>query len=111
MVLVAARQDDDLVVARKLFRSGSDGLGGDKAADLGFVGTPQSINTDALDTLLDAGLVPVIAPIGVGASDRQTYNINADTVAGAVASAVGASRRPPPRGGLARRRLFVLCQW
>src|SRR5262247_1844525 len=62
-----------------------------KTIDLGFVGDPEMVNAQALKTLAAGGLVPVIAPIGYG-EDGQTYNINADTAAGAIAAAVGASR-------------------
>ncbi len=63
----------------------------ERAVDLGFVGEPAAIDCSVLKTISDAGMIPVISPIGVGA-DGQTYNINADTMAGAVAAALGASR-------------------
>ena len=61
--------------------------------DLGFVGEPTRVDPKLVRRLLesDADWVPVIAPIGV-AEDGQTYNVNADTVAGAVAGALGAKR-------------------
>jgi acetylglutamate kinase len=59
--------------------------------DLGFVGEPDDVDTRILDTISRAGMIPVVAPIGVGA-DGQTYNINADTMAGALAIATGAER-------------------
>lgn len=61
--------------------------------DLGFVGEPTKVDPKLVRRLLesDADWVPVIAPIGV-AEDGQTYNVNADTVAGAVAGALGAKR-------------------
>ena len=59
--------------------------------DLGFVGEPQQIASPVLDTFKQSDMIPVIAPIGVG-SRGETYNINADTVAGAVAAAVKATR-------------------
>jgi acetylglutamate kinase len=59
--------------------------------DLGFVGEPRRVDPQVLTSLEQAGMIPVIAPIGVG-ENGETYNINADTVAGAVAAAVGASR-------------------
>jgi acetylglutamate kinase len=59
--------------------------------DLGFVGEPDDVDTRILDTISNAGMIPVVAPIGVGA-DGQTYNINADTMAGALAIATGAER-------------------
>ncbi len=59
--------------------------------DLGFVGEPQAVAAGVLDTFRQSDIIPVIAPIGVGASG-ETYNINADTVSGAVAAAVKATR-------------------
>ena len=59
--------------------------------DLGYVGEPDVIDTSLLDTLSGAGLIPVIAPIAIG-PDGETYNINADTMAGAIAAALGAAR-------------------
>ncbi len=59
--------------------------------ELGLVGRPDAIDTTIVDGLFSIGAIPVIAPIGVG-KDSQTYNINADTVAGAISSALGADR-------------------
>jgi acetylglutamate kinase len=59
--------------------------------ELGFVGEPDDVDTRILDTISKAGMIPVVAPIGVGA-DGKTYNINADTMAGAIAIATGAER-------------------
>ena len=59
--------------------------------DLGFVGEPDDIDTRVIDTISRAGMIPVVAPIGVGA-DGHTYNVNADTMAGALAIATGAER-------------------
>ncbi len=59
--------------------------------DLGFVGRPVHVNSSILDVLAKSRMIPVIAPIAIG-HDRQTYNVNADTFAGAVASSVGAKR-------------------
>jgi len=55
------------------------------------VGEPKSVDTSVIKTISDAGMIPVIAPIAVG-EDGQTYNINADTMAGAIAAALGAAR-------------------
>ena len=63
----------------------------ERALDLGFVGEPEFVDVRVIHALTGAGLIPVIAPVGVG-EDGQTYNINADTVAGAVAGALGARR-------------------
>ena len=62
-----------------------------KPVDLGFVGEPEKINPEVLRTIINSDLIPVIAPIGVGAKG-ETYNINADTVAGSVAGAMKAAR-------------------
>lgn len=85
-------KDGGLIQASKLRRTSRDAQSGtDKVLDLGFVGEPQQINPRILTALEQSGMVPVIAPIGVGAGG-ETYNINADTVAGAIAAALGASR-------------------
>jgi len=63
----------------------------ERAIDLGFVGEPQFIDRQVIDTISAAGMIPVVAPIGLG-DDGQTYNINADTMAGAIAAALGAAR-------------------
>src|SRR5690606_41590447 len=64
----------------------------EQVLDLGFVGEPTRIQTKVLQAFHGTEIVPVIAPIGVG-NDGQTYNINADTAAGAVAAALGARDR------------------
>jgi acetylglutamate kinase len=85
-------KDGGLIRARKLTRTRRDPDSAiERVLDLGFVGEPEHINVRLLHALTGAGLIPVIAPVGVGA-DGQTYNINADTVAGAVAGALQATR-------------------
>ena len=85
-------KDGNLVVARKLERLKHDpNTGAASVVDFGFVGEPETINPEVLHTILRSDLIPVIAPIGVG-SKGETYNINADTVAGAVAGAMHAAR-------------------
>ena len=85
-------KDANLIRARKLTRTKVDPDSNiEKVLDLGFVGEPEAINATVLETLRNSAIIPVIAPIGVG-EDGQTYNINADTVAGAVAGAVKAAR-------------------
>ncbi len=85
-------KDGDLIVARRLERTVRDPDSNiEKVLDLGFVGEPERINPHLLETFGRSDIIPVIAPIGVGA-DGATYNINADTVAGAIASAVRASK-------------------
>jgi acetylglutamate kinase len=85
-------KDGNLIKARKLRRSKKDpGSNIEKILDLGFVGEPEDVNPHILKTLEESDIIPVIAPIGVGSSG-ETYNINADTSAGAIASALGAAR-------------------
>ena len=63
----------------------------ERVLDLGFVGDPSHIDPTVLNKFAAADIIPVIAPIGLG-EEGQTFNINADTVAGAVASAIGAAK-------------------
>lgn len=85
-------KDGNLIKARKLRRSKKDpGSNIEKILDLGFVGEPSEVDPHILKTLEESDIIPVIAPIGVG-SNGETYNINADTSAGAIASALGAAR-------------------
>jgi acetylglutamate kinase len=85
-------KDGAMIRARKLRRTKVDpGSNIERVLDLGFVGEPEQVDVRVIHALTGAGLIPVIAPVGVDASG-QTYNINADTVAGAVAAALGATR-------------------
>ena len=85
-------KDGGLIRARKLRRTKMDpGSRIERVLDLGFVGEPEHVDVRVIHALTGAGLVPVIAPVGVD-SEGQTYNINADTVAGAIAAALGATR-------------------
>ncbi|MCA0199701.1 MAG: acetylglutamate kinase [Proteobacteria bacterium] len=85
-------KDGNLIKARKLRRSKKDpGSNIEKILDLGFVGEPSEINPHILDTFEESDIIPVIAPIGVG-PNGETFNINADTAAGAIAAAAGATR-------------------
>ena len=85
-------KDGGLVTARKVTRTTRDPESLiEKAVDLGFVGEPATVDTSVIDTAVAAGMIPVIAPIAAG-EDGQTYNINADTMAGAIAAALGAAR-------------------
>ena len=59
--------------------------------EIGYVGNVEKVNTELIDVLLNAGFIPVIAPTGVGAQG-ETYNINADSVAGEVAGALKAEK-------------------
>ncbi|MEM1196351.1 MAG: acetylglutamate kinase [Pseudomonadota bacterium] len=85
-------KDGGLITARKISRTTRDPESLiEKAVDLGFVGEPASVDTSVIDTAVAANMIPVIAPIAAG-EDGQTYNINADTMAGAIAAALGAKR-------------------
>jgi acetylglutamate kinase len=85
-------KDGGLIRARKLSRTKRDpGSNIESVLDLGFVGEPAHIDTRVIHALTGAGLIPVIAPVGVG-EHGETYNINADTAAGAIAGALNASR-------------------
>jgi acetylglutamate kinase len=85
-------KDGAMIRARKLRRAKTDpGSRIERVLDLGFVGEPEHVDVRVIHALTGAGLIPVIAPVGVDANG-QTYNINADTVAGAVAAALGATR-------------------
>ncbi|MGE0845856.1 MAG: acetylglutamate kinase [Flavobacteriaceae bacterium] len=63
----------------------------EKVVDLGFVGEPETVRPAVIDMVAREDLIPVIAPVAPG-SDGETYNVNADTFAGAVAGALGATR-------------------
>jgi len=85
-------KDGGLVTARKVTRTTRDpGSQIEQVVDLGFVGEPETIDTAIIETAIAAGMIPVIAPIAPGA-DGATYNVNADTMAGALAAALGAAR-------------------
>ena len=85
-------KDGGLVTARKVTRTAKDPDSNiERAVDLGFVGEPAKIDIAILETVIGAGIIPVVAPIGAG-DDGHTYNINADTMAGALAAALGAAR-------------------
>lgn len=85
-------KDGNLIQARKLQRTTRDPESHiEKLLDLGFVGEPMQVNPEVLETISASDIIPVVAPIGIG-PDGETYNINADTAAGAVAGAIGAKR-------------------
>ncbi len=85
-------KDGTLIVAEKLRRTVRDPESQiERHLDLGFVGEPKKVNPAILETILQSDLIPVIAPIGIGEAG-ETYNINADTAAGAVAAALNAAR-------------------
>lgn len=85
-------KDGNMVVARKVTRTVVDPDSNiEKVVDLGFVGEPEKVDRSVLDAVLKADLIPVLAPVAVG-HDGATYNVNADTFAGAIAGAMRAKR-------------------
>jgi acetylglutamate kinase len=85
-------KDGNMVLARKISRSMVDPDSQiEKIVDLGFVGEPEKVDVTVLNQILGRDLIPVLAPV---ATSREgiTYNINADTFAGAIAGALGAKR-------------------
>ncbi|MES2096840.1 MAG: acetylglutamate kinase [Pseudomonadota bacterium] len=85
-------KDANLVLAEKVSgREPDPNSGIERHVDLGFVGEPVKVDPSILNNLARDGFIPVVAPVALGA-DGQTYNINADTMAGAIAGALGATR-------------------
>ncbi|HMA48107.1 MAG TPA: acetylglutamate kinase, partial [Magnetospirillaceae bacterium] len=85
-------KDGQLIRARKLRRTVRDTDSNiEKVLDLGFVGEPSEVNPHLLHHFHESDIIPVVAPTGVG-SNGETYNINADTAAGAIAGALEAQR-------------------
>ncbi len=85
-------KDGGLIRARKLTRTTIDPDSHiEHVLDLGFVGQPEHVDVRVIHALTGSGLIPVIAPVGLGA-DGETYNINADDAAGAIAGALHATR-------------------
>ena len=85
-------KDGNLIEARKLRRQRRDTQSNiERVLDLGFVGEPARVQTGLLTELAKSQVIPVIAPIGSG-KRGETFNINADTVAGALAGALKASK-------------------
>ncbi|MFO1347466.1 MAG: acetylglutamate kinase [Pseudomonadales bacterium] len=80
-------KDGDLIRAKKMAMKDADG----KVLNIGFVGEVEHVNREVIDALVRSDFIPVIAPVGVGA-DGQSYNINADLVAGKVAEALSAEK-------------------
>jgi acetylglutamate kinase len=85
-------KDGNMVLARKVNRTVIDpGSNIEKMVDLGFVGEPEKIDTTVLTQILGRELIPVLAPLAASAQGG-TYNVNADTFAGAIAGALKAKR-------------------
>jgi acetylglutamate kinase len=85
-------KDGDMVKARKVTRTIVDPDSNiEKIVDLGFVGEPDKVDTTVLTQILGRDLIPVLAPVATSATG-ETYNVNADTFAGAIAGALKAKR-------------------
>jgi acetylglutamate kinase len=85
-------KDGNMVIAKKATRKVVDpGSNIEKVVDLGFVGEPDKVDTTVLDTVLGRDLIPVLAPVAA-AVDGGSFNVNADTFAGAIAGALKAKR-------------------
>lgn len=85
-------KDGNMVVAKKTRKTVNDPDSNiERIIDLGFVGSPSRVNRQVLDTLATGKLIPVIAPVCPG-ENGETFNVNADTFAGAVAGALRAKR-------------------
>jgi acetylglutamate kinase len=85
-------KDGNMVLARKVTRTMVDpGSHIEKVVDLGFVGEPSKVDVTVLNQILGRELIPVLAPVATSA-EGGTYNVNADTFAGAIAGALKAKR-------------------
>lgn len=85
-------KDGNMVFAERVTRKEIDPDSHiERIVDLGYVGEPATVNRAVIDMVLKADLIPVIAPVAPG-HDGRTYNVNADTFAGAIAGAIGAAR-------------------
>jgi acetylglutamate kinase len=85
-------KDGNMVIARKTTRRVVDPDSNiEKVVDLGFVGEPDRVDVTVLNQILGRELIPVLAPVATSASG-DTYNVNADTFAGAIAGALKAKR-------------------
>ena len=85
-------KDGNLITAKRLLKVDNNSDSNvEKAIDLGYVGEPETIDPQVIHALINEKMIPVIAPVGMGL-DGQTYNINADTAAGAISAAMKASR-------------------
>jgi acetylglutamate kinase len=85
-------KDGNMVLARKVTRTMVDpGSNIEKVVDLGFVGEPSKVDVTVLNQILGRELIPVLAPVA-GSAEGGTFNVNADTFAGAIAGALKAKR-------------------
>ncbi|HSF93619.1 MAG TPA: acetylglutamate kinase [Thermohalobaculum sp.] len=86
-------KDASLIVCEKALKTSKDPDSNiERVLDLGWVGEPVEVNPQVLELLIQSDFIPVVAPVGVGRDPEQTFNVNADTAAGAVAGALRAAR-------------------
>ena len=89
-------KDGNMVTVERLKRTVVDPDSNiEKVVDLGFVGEPKTVRTEVLEVLKKSEIIPVLAPVCPG-EDGETYNVNADTFAGAIAGALKGDPRPLP---------------
>src|SRR6202165_2647715 len=107
-------KDGNMVQARKVTRTIVDpGSNIEKVVDLGFVGEPHKVDTTVLTQILGRELIPVLAPVATSA-EGGTYNVNADTFAGAIAGALKAKRLlllTDVPGGLDKSKALTRALW
>lgn len=84
-------KDGSLLIAEKMTKEKKAADGSIEKIDFGFVGEPSRINIEILNTIMKSDAIPVVAPVGMG-WEGETYNVNADTAAGAIATATQAKR-------------------
>lgn len=86
-------KDANLIICEKALKTRKDPESHiEQVLDLGFVGNPVEVNPRVLRTFIDSDFIPVLAPVGAGRTPEETFNINGDTAAGAVAGAMQAER-------------------
>ena len=86
-------KDANLIVCEKALKTKKDPDSNiEKVLDLGWVGEPVEVNPRVLEVFIESDFIPVVAPVGAGRTAGETFNVNADTAAGAVAGAMKAAR-------------------
>ena len=86
-------KDANLMVCEKALKKKKDPESNiEKVLDLGFVGEPVEVNPHVLQVFLESDFIPVVAPVGAGRNADETFNVNADTAAGAIAGTMKAKR-------------------
>jgi acetylglutamate kinase len=86
-------KDANLIICEKALKRQKDPDSNiERVLDLGWVGEPVEVNPRVLDVFIRSDFIPVVAPVGAGRNPEETFNVNADTAAGAVAGAMKAER-------------------